>query len=422
MPAPKGRSDKAALAALVSEGFLSRLSFGVVAFALPLYARQLGMGFAEISILISVNVAVGMLLKPMAGGWVDRKGYRGSVLVALGARSVLCLLLGVAGAAWQLFLLQSLRGLAKSVRDPAVNALLATHGGSQRVARTFAWYQTAKGAAGSLGQAAAGLLLALTAGSYGWTFAVAAAVGAVPCLLLPLLMDPQIGARPSGASPTVGPKGSHAELHGEKPPRLELTPFVGFGFLVSATSRMLRRMMPLLLVEYAGLSEGQAGSLYLLAALVAVVATPLFGWIHDNLRPEPVLAARSVLNAVSSLIFIASPTYAGFAVAKVLDKSGTAAFRPAWGAMMARASAGDPKHRASRMAIMSAGEDAGGVCGPILAGALWSAFGVVPMLAARVVLAVLAEIYTLWLLRWLGRRERPAGAGAPPVVERGEVA
>ena len=33
-----------ALLVILAEGFLSRLSFGIISFALPLYARQLGLG------------------------------------------------------------------------------------------------------------------------------------------------------------------------------------------------------------------------------------------------------------------------------------------------------------------------------------------------------------------------------------------
>ena len=58
------RPFNVSLIALVAEGFFSRLSFGVISFALPLYARQLGMTLAEIGVLASLNVAVAMAMKP----------------------------------------------------------------------------------------------------------------------------------------------------------------------------------------------------------------------------------------------------------------------------------------------------------------------------------------------------------------------
>src|SRR5512142_1239363 len=49
------------LLAITAEGLLSRLSFGVIGFALPLYARHLGLSFTQIGILVSLNSAVALL-------------------------------------------------------------------------------------------------------------------------------------------------------------------------------------------------------------------------------------------------------------------------------------------------------------------------------------------------------------------------
>ena len=402
-------APRSALLALVSEGFLSRLSSGVIGFALPLYAFELGLGFAEISVLISLNLIVGMALKPFAGALVDRIGSRVSSTIALGLRSLLYLLFAVAGAPVALYLIQGARGVTKAVRDPALYTLLAITGGKKRVARTFGWYQAAKGSAGSLGHAVAGFVLALSAGSFGWTFAAAAAIAFLPCVLLPLLIPARHEAAPESVKPATPAAGTPPVA--TRRVLLELAPFMGFGFLVSASSRMLRRMMPLLLIEYAGLAASEAGALYVFAALIPLIAAPAFGWFYDRINPAMVLQARSVLNAVSSLIYIVSPTLAGFAAGKLLDKSGTSAFGPAWGALMTQASSADPTRRASRMGMMTAAEDAGTVGGPILAGILWSAVGPVAMLAARLGLSLAAGIYTLFLVRWLKRGE--TGAATP---------
>src|SRR3712207_8699104 len=53
------RSDRGALLAIVAEGFFSRLSFGLVTFALPLYARdKFGLSLAEVGVLASFNMIV----------------------------------------------------------------------------------------------------------------------------------------------------------------------------------------------------------------------------------------------------------------------------------------------------------------------------------------------------------------------------
>jgi len=62
-----GSAGTRALLALVAEGFASRLSFGLVGFALPLYARGLGLSLAAIGVLASLNTIVALVLKPVMG-------------------------------------------------------------------------------------------------------------------------------------------------------------------------------------------------------------------------------------------------------------------------------------------------------------------------------------------------------------------
>ena len=71
-----GASPDWALSALVAEGFLSRLSFGIIGFTVPLYAYRLGLGLAEIGLLASLNTVVALALKPIMGAVADRVGRK----------------------------------------------------------------------------------------------------------------------------------------------------------------------------------------------------------------------------------------------------------------------------------------------------------------------------------------------------------
>jgi len=71
-----GSAGTRALLALVAEGFASRLSFGLVGFALPLYARGLGLSLAAIGVLASLNTIVALVLKPVMGAAADRYGRK----------------------------------------------------------------------------------------------------------------------------------------------------------------------------------------------------------------------------------------------------------------------------------------------------------------------------------------------------------
>jgi MFS family permease len=397
------------LLAIVVEGFLSRLSFGLISFALPLYAYRMGMSLTAIGFLSSLNLVVALMLKPTSGSAVDRVGLKLGLLAAMILRSLVSLLLAFATLPWHLFATRAVHGVSISVRDPAVNALIAENGGKRSVATAFAWYQTAKSVAGALGKVLAGLLLGLTASNFSLVFGVAFALSALPIAIVALYV-------PASASSAMDMSRSQqpavVESAGPRPPML---PFMSLGFLVSGTAYMLTNLFPIFAVEYAGLTEAQAGLIYSLSAVV-VLAGPVFGWLSDHVSRKLVLSIRSAANVLSSAIYLVAPNLAGMATGRVVDDLGKAAFRPGWGALMAHVSSFDKRRRGRTMGYLSAGEDAGEVTGPILAGFLWSMWGVPALLGVRIAFAVVTEVYTITLSRSLRRLEMGATETVPPAT------
>jgi MFS family permease len=397
------RSADPALSAMVAEGFLSRLSFGIVSFALPLYALELGLGLTAIGVLASLNLMVAIALKPLAGWVADRVGLKLSLGAAIALRSAVSLLLALATVPWQLFATRSLHGVSIALRDPAVNALLAEGASKERIASAFAWYQTAKSVAGSLGKVLAGLAIAVTASSWSLVFGLAFLLSALPAyVVVRYVREPD-----RGLAPAPEPKPAvHDSAEPEPASRSGIMRFAGVGFAISGTGHMLSTLFPVLAVEYAGLSAAQAGLLYSVSAAVAL-SGPAFGWLSDNVSRRLVLQLRGAANVASSALYLVAPGLAGFAVGKAVDDAGKAAFRPAWGALMAHVSSFDRRRRAQLMGYMSAGEDAGEMAGPVLAGLLWSAFGAPVLLATRIGLALGAEVFTWRMTRDLKDEHTP---------------
>ncbi|WP_179137648.1 MFS transporter [Candidatus Entotheonella palauensis] len=375
---------------LLGEGFFSRLSIGIIAFALPLYARQIGLSMAEIGVLVSFNLGISMVLKPFSGWVADRVGYKRSAWMATALRSLLYVLLAGAALPWQLLSLQGARGAVKAVRDPALYTLIAVHGGKKRLASTFSWYMTAKGSAGSIGRALSGVLITLTASNYGWVFGIAAGLSLVSLIFLSFVESK--GAEE--IEPTCQTNADHHPRHW-----VSIVPYLGFGFLTTATARLIRGLMPLIMVEYSGLSAAQAGILYVIATLVMLVCTPIFGWLYDHVNRKVVLMARGMANMVSSILYLVAPTFVGFAIAKAFDKAGTAAFQPAWGALMAEVSGQSQHRRAQHMGLMSTGENAGAFAAPMIGGLCWSIGGVAALMGLRIALAIISEVYSYMLFR-----------------------
>jgi len=375
----------------VAEGFLSRLSFGLVSLGLPLYALHLGMGVTAIGVLVSLNVIVQLATKPFLGRLADRIGHRRALALAIALRSLVPLLLVLATAPWQLYAIRVGYGLAQALRDPPLNAVIADSGGTRRVAAAFAWYHTAKNVAAALGRAAAGVLLALTGGGYGTIFLLAFGLSTLP-LVVVLAWVPATPATPTGPAPGTG----------SGPGTLGRTlPLTGLGFMFGLTAGMLN-LFPVIATTYYHLGPAQIGLILLGATVVVLVAGPLFGWVADHVSRSLVLLVRAAANVASSLVFLAFRSLGGVATARLIDDAGKAAFRPAWGSVMAEVARREPTRRAQAMAVIEVGEDAGDAAGPLLAGWLLALGGLPLMFGVRCALAVLTELWAWRTTRRLG--------------------
>jgi MFS family permease len=384
------------LLALIGEGFLSRLSFGLVSFALPLYAYHIGMSMSSIGVLFSVNAVAEVSLKPFMSRFADRFGFKQSLGLAIGFRSVLALLLAFSDAPWQLYAIRFLHGMIESLRDPAINSMLAERNGEKSVASAFSWYWTARYTAGALGKTAAGLLLAWTAANYKFVFLCAFALSILPFYVVLRYTKNQPRSNPPektipGPEPAPGCKRTAA-------PKLPIAAFAGFGFLVTSTSAMLNSLFPLLATQYAGLTEAQTGLIFGISTTLMLISGPVFGWLSDNVSRKLVLLIRSAANTLSSLLYLFFPGLAGVTAGKIVDDTGKAAFRPAWGALMARISGTDRSRRARTIGTMTIGENLGETIGPMLGGFLWTTYGVACLLITRAVMALSAELYAVFIV------------------------
>jgi MFS family permease len=400
------QSIPSSLVAILFEGFLSRLSFGIISFVLPLYAyRRLGLSLTETGLLFSFNLFAEQLFKPVMGWVADRIGLKRSFTCAVGLRSLVALLLIFAAVPWQVFAIRFLHGFSESLRDPAVNALIAEHSSAQSLGSSFAWYSTAKMVAGSVGKAFGGLMLAWSGDNYAQAFLLAFALSSLPLYVVArYLREP---ARHNAEEMTVPDRRPEALI--KTPPKL-LFSAATLGFLLATTAHLVHHLFPVLATEYGGLTVGQTSLIYGMSVLFLIFSGPLFGWLTDRFSQRLVLMTRGAANGLSSILYWFFPSFTGFAAGSVADALGKAAFRPAWGSLMAQLSSGDRRRRAQTMSYLSLGEGLGETIGPIIGALLWHAWGIPVLMAVRLLLAIITEIYAIRILR-------PAGAAKFKPVE-----
>lgn len=387
-----GSSYDASMFVLLAEGFFSRLSFGIISFALPLYAySRLGLSLTETGFLFSLNLIAEQLFKPLTGWVADRVGLKKTLTTAIALRSLVAFLLIFAGVWWQVYLIRFLHGLAESLRDPSVSALIAENAKKKATASAFAWYSTAKMTAGSIGSAIGSAIFAFSNENFSRVFLVSFALSVLPLYAVArYLKEPDRSGEDRLESFELEPSP-------RKPvnSRSMIASVVVMGFLMACTARMMSNLFPVLAIEYAGLRPAQMTVIYTIAVVLLIVSGPVFGWLSDNVSRKLVLMIRSLANAFSSVMFWAFPNFAGMAAGNIADSIGKAAFRPAWGAMMAHISSFERKRRAQTMSYLSLGEGLGETVGPLLGGFLWSTWGLAVMLSVRIVLALLCEVYTI---------------------------
>ena len=408
-------SHNSTIAAVSAEGFLTRLGFSMVSFAVPLYAVSLGMTISEVGFMYALRSATIIFVKPVMGWAADRSGRKRTLVAAVALRCLVGFLFALAMRPWHLYVLGILQGAMTAARDPSASALIAEHGEKKSMASAFAWNTTAREFGRSLGYTAAGFMLQAT-GSYRLLFVIA---GVTSCAALATVTRFVREDRAEECKRTTGAADRSAEPRCRVRYRC-LIPYAAFGLMITGTAEMMRGLFPIIAIQYAHLTEGQTGMAASASILAILVAGPVFAWLSDHVNRKVALATRSCANILSSLMYIFIPTFGGFLVARMMDDTGKTAFRPTWGAILAEISDAEPARRARTMSFVDTASTLGEALAPLGAGLLITACGVPVMLGVRVVLAAVTELQAITLFR----KDKLSGA-RPKVladVRKGEQA
>ena len=279
--------------------FLHFLSWAVVEPYVPLFARALGAGLAEVGLLAALFAFLPVVGALPAGILVDRFGPRPVLfaggLVVLAAQGLLVVARTVA---W-LYVVQLLAGIGELLIVLAVQTNLALlSADASRLGGSFAYLTFAVSAARALGPVIGGTLLTLL-GAQGTppetalrtTFAVAAAVALMVPVMAPFLRAP-------GPRVAAGPLWAHVQdirmMAAAPPLRVPL--------LASATSLIahgLRRSYFPLYMSQLGLGPAAIGLVFSAQDVASMVARPLFGWAYRTQGGGPLLSLALLLNGVA---------------------------------------------------------------------------------------------------------------------------
>ena len=359
------------LAPIYGAGFVTAFGAHAVAANLGRYALGHHDSLFELGLLLGIYDGAEVVLKPVFGALVDRKGAKPVMVGGLIAFALASALFVVGGDPHLLGAARFAQGAAAAAFSPAAGAAVATFGGTKRTGRLFGGYGGAKGVGYLLGPVAGGALV--VGGGYSLLFGVLAAVALVAAVAT-MAFVPHV-------APIARSRSSLVDLVRQVVNAEFLRPVLMLGGATAALSAGVG-FLPLLGARQ-HLSPLATGALVSLLAAVAAVLQPPAGRLFDAGRFRPPVAAVALASCGGGfLVALVVPGAVGIALGAVLVGAGVAIATPVGFTLLARSAPADRLGRT--MGSAEVGREMGDAGGPVLVGA----FGLFSLTAGFGALAI----------------------------------
>lgn len=362
-PARAPASETQTLLGISSAHLVSHIYILAIPVLLPLFKTELGVGFLELGLAITVFNVVSALTQAPMGFAVDRIGPR-LVLIAgmcLGGAAFVLLALGLSYS--MLIVFAVLLGLANCVYHPADYAILSQSIAESRIGRAFSIHTFA----GFLGSALAPPVLLGVANVMGLKAAIfaAALMGPVVALVLFLLPHPATIETPPNKKQPAPAKGAAAVASVLNPTILSLVVFFA---MLGLSGNGISNFSVSALMADKGLtlvSANAALTAYLGMSALGVLAG---GYLADRTKRHGDVAALGFgLNAVFVLcVALFQMPAVMVAVAMGIGGFLSGMIMPSRDMIVRKSS--PPGQAGSVFGIVSTGFNIGGMIGPILFG------------------------------------------------------
>lgn len=369
------------------------VGFGIVAPALPVFARDFGVGVTAAALVISVFAAMRMASAFGVGKLVDRLGARlvlGTGLVIVAVSSALA---GLSQNYLQLLTLRGAGGIGSAMFSVAAASVMANRIPSQIRGRAMSVWSGSFLLGGVLGPVIGGPLTAISLRApfffYAGTLGIAAVVAFAAL--------PHVPRGQASIDHDVTPSQGIREALRLPEFRVALLGNLSEGWAVATRSALV----PLFVTEALLLSEAWSGyALAIAAAVNAAVLMPLGRWSDTRGRLGVVFLGGAV-GAAGMVALAAPPTMWLLVGAMMLLGVAAAAQAVGPSAILGDVAQG---RRGSVIATYQVTGDTGTMIGPVIAGALADAFG---FSAGFALTAAICAVSALVAVPYLRAERRP---------------
>jgi DHA1 family multidrug resistance protein-like MFS transporter len=357
------------------------LGFGVVAPAIPLFARQFGVGKTAAAAVISAFALMRLVTAPFVGRLVNAFGERIMLAGGIAVVAVSSLLAGFAQQYWQLLVLRGAGGVGSVMFSvSAASILVRVTPSHQRGRAQGAW----AGAflVGLIAGPAVGTVATFSLRApfflYAGTLVVAGSLG------LWTLRNSEFAAR---QSVRTEPLALRVALRNRAYLAALAAAFAGDYAIVGARSAIV----PQYVTDELGLSQGWVYAAFLIVSLISGALLLPFGRVADTRGRRPVIIGGLALGAIGFLILPLAASIGGLILAMALLGAAGAADSVAPGAVMGDVVAG---RGGTVVAVFQMSGDLGAVIGPIAAGwiADWHGYAATFVVSAVVATAPLPAV------------------------------
>jgi MFS family permease len=344
---------------LAAVAFAVALGFGVVAPAIPVFARQFGVGRTAAGAVISAFAFMRLISALGGGRLVDRLGERTVLGAGIGIVAVSSLLAGLARSYEQLLLLRGVGGVGSAMFTVAAVSLVLRVAGPERRGRANGLFYGGFLVGGITGPAFGGVLTDVSVRAPFFVYAATLAVaGAIGMLFLTGGARTPAPADEEPRSTTTGVRQALAS----RAYRTALVVNFSAGWTLFGVRSSL---IPLFVVEGLRRDAVWTGIGLLVSSLAQAALLMPAGRLVDSVGRRPALLVGGLVTSASMVALAASTTVAPYLVALAVLGTGSAFLGVAPGAVVGDVVRG---RGGTVVAAFQMSSDLGAVVGPLLAG------------------------------------------------------
>ena len=346
---------------LSAVAFAVAVGFGIVAPAIPVFAREFGVGRTAAGAVISVFALLRFVSAVACGRLVDRLGERTVLATGLGIVAVSSALAGLAQTYWQLLVFRGLGGIGSVMFTVSAVALIVRLAPPTIRARVSSVYASAFLFGGILGPVVGGVLGNLGLRVPFLVYAVALLVAAT---LVGVFLSGS-SLRPADGAPVL-PVMSVRDGWADNAYRASIGSAFANGW---ANFGVRNAILPLFAAAVIGKEPWVAGTVLAVFAAGNAVGLTVAGRLSDRLGRRPFIVGGLLVSGLATIVTGFASDLPTLVVLSVVAGVGAGTLNPAQQAALADV-VGRHRNGGPALAAFQMSSDTGAIIGPVLAGIL----------------------------------------------------